>query len=223
MGTVSSSLSTLELSPSAVLYYVLYGGTLALHVVLFAYVLAGAGWVALAALRARGGDAVGGPVRSDRLGDAADPIAATLRDWLPFALGLAITAGVAPLLFLQLVQQKAFYTANLLLSHRWMMMLPVLIVGFYLLYLAKSETHGRLSPALKRAIAAVTFLSFAFTGYTWTENHLVTSRAADWPALYASGKMFFGSAESVVRFSVWLFGAVPLMTVLAGWQLRAAE
>ena len=92
------------------LYLGLYVVTLALHAAFVGYVLGGSGWVAVAALRRR-----------------PDPVAAVARDWLPFALGAAITAGVAPLLFVQLVHQERFYTSNLLLFNRWMAVVPVLI------------------------------------------------------------------------------------------------
>ena len=50
--------------------------------------------------------------------EKSDPLAAPLRDWLPFVLSAAITAGIAPLLFVQILYQRAFYTANLLLFNR---------------------------------------------------------------------------------------------------------
>ena len=68
-----------------------------------------------------------------------------IRSWIISASGCrscssaAITAGVAPLLFLQILYQREFYTANLLLFNRWMAILPVLIVGFYSLYLIKGD------------------------------------------------------------------------------------
>jgi hypothetical protein len=103
--------------------------TFALHALAIGFVVAGTAVVALAAARGR----------------ADAPIAAATRDWLPFALGLGITAGVAPLLFVQLLYQPRFYTANLLLFVRWLAIVPALIVGFYALYLARprGSTPGR--------------------------------------------------------------------------------
>ena len=39
---------------------------------------------------------------------------------------------------IQVLYQHRMYTATLLLSHRFMAIVPVLIDGFYLLYLGKS-------------------------------------------------------------------------------------
>ena len=62
-----------------------------------------------------------------------------VRDWLPAVLGLAITTGIAPLLFVQILYKRQFYTANLLLFNRFMLLLPALIVAYYMLYLVKSH------------------------------------------------------------------------------------
>ncbi len=96
---------------------VLYVATLALHAAFVGYVVAPAPRTALRPPRRR--------------------VAEIVRDRLPFMLGCGITAGVAPLLFVQLLYQQRFYTANLLLGPRWLAVVPALIVGFYALYLAK--------------------------------------------------------------------------------------
>ncbi len=190
--------------PSAV-YLVLYLGTLCLHAVLMSYVLAGSGYVAAATvLGAR-----------DR-----DPAARLLADWLPFGLGLAITAGVAPLLFLQILYKESFYTANLLLFHRWMALVPVLIVGFYLLYVGKSETARAWGRPARAAAAVVAFVCFGFAAWSWTGNHLVALERARWVELYLTRGVPVPSPAMLLRLAMWLAGSVPIMAMIVGWQLR---
>ena len=95
-------------------YIVVYVLTLVLHAVFMTYVLAGSIYLAWAA--AFPGSTK--PVRSKT------PLAGLLRDWMPFALSAAITAGVAPLLFVQIIYRQEFYTSNLLLGWRWMTVVP---------------------------------------------------------------------------------------------------
>lgn len=190
---------------STALYLCLYAGTLAVHAVLLSYVLAGSAWLAVRALRR-------GP----------DRVADLLRDWLPFALGAAITAGVAPLLFLQVLYQESFYTANLLLLHRWMAVVPVLIAGFYLLYLGKSgalETR----PRLRGAAAIAALLCFAFVAWSFTENHLLSLDRDAWADFYGDQRRFYTGGPVGVRLGIWLTGAFPLLAAIAGWQLWYAE
>ena len=171
------------------IYLVLLVVTFALHQALVGFVLTGSAYVLGRALR--GGD---------------DALAAASRDWLPFALGAAITAGVAPLLMVQVLYQPRFYTANLLLFHRWMAIVPALIVGFYLLYLGKSRRAQAWGRPARIAIAAVTWACFVFVAWSWIENHALSLRRdpADWVAHYRSGALAHSEAALVPRLILWL-------------------
>lgn len=54
-----------------------------------------------------------------------------------WAIPLSITFGIAPLLFVQVVLGRFFYTAALLVPWWWLGLLGLLMVGYYLNYLAK--------------------------------------------------------------------------------------
>ncbi len=116
-------------------YLVVYVLTLVVHVFLMAYVLAGSLWLSWVTLFPG----------SDSIPRTKQPLARILRDWMPFALSGAITAGVAPLLFVQILYRQQFYSANLLLGWRWMVVIPVLVSAFYLLYIVKSKVVSRMS------------------------------------------------------------------------------
>ncbi len=189
-------------------YLALYGGTLVVHVVFMNYVLGGTAFLAAASV-----------LRFWRRSEMApDPIVEKARDWMPFALGAAITAGVAPLLFLQILYDKPFYTANLLLLHRWMSIVPVLILAFYLLYVLKSKPFERRWMPL---VAVGSFLCIAWTGLAWTENHELSLEKENWPAFYESRFMWFREPRVWIRFSIWLSGSLPIFAMLIAWQLYA--
>ncbi|HKB02274.1 MAG TPA: hypothetical protein VKD90_08645 [Gemmataceae bacterium] len=189
--------------PSATAFYLaVYVLTLAVHVVFMNYVLAGSAIVAGSAL-----------MRRD------ERVVRVLKDWLPVMLSGAITAGVAPLLFIQILYKQAFYTANLLLFHRWMLILPVLIVGFYALYLMKSGWLSRRRGWARAAVTAVPFATIAFVGYSWTENHLLSLRdRAYWVDFYAGDRPVHTEPQLVPRLLVWACGSVPTLAALLAWQ-----
>jgi hypothetical protein len=183
-------------------YVALYVMTLALHAALIGYVLAGTGYAAVAAIRKR-----------------PDPIAEAARDWLPFFLGAAITAGVAPLLFVQMLYQERFYTADLLAGPRWLAIVPALVVGFYALYVHKATERGR-----RRAAAiAIAAACFGFVAWSWTEHHLLMNDDARWHAFYAAGERFHVTSALVPRLATWIFAALPIFAVIAAWQLGAED
>jgi len=186
-------------------YLALYVATLALHVVLVSYVLVATGWLAV-----RGA-----------MGKDDDRIAATVRDWLPFSVGAAITAGVAPLLFVQLLYQERFYTANLLMNHRWMAVVPALIVGFYATYLAKSARAQAWPPRWRAAVPAVAALCFVFVAWSWTEHHLLSLRTpAEWAAMYGENRRFHHEPALVPRLILWLTVSLPVAAMVIAWQVR---
>lgn len=197
-----------DLPHATAFYLVLYLATLLIHVAFMNYVLAGTAYLAAYAVRH-------GRHPADQ---SRHPLAGPLREWMPFMLSAAITAGIAPLLFLQILYQRQFYTANLLLFHRWMAILPVLIVGFYLLYLLKSRIVAQASFAWRIAVGCGAFLCFGFIAWSWTENHLLSLHEERWAAQYESGRVFFRHAELWPRLMVWFTGAFPTMATIVAWQ-----
>jgi hypothetical protein len=183
-------------APIESLWLALYLLSFALHAVFVGYVAAGTVYALVAALRG-----------------SADPIAARARDWLPFLLGAGITAGVGPLLFLQLLYQRRFYTANLLMGPRWGAVVPALIVGFYALYLAKASEHRR---RIALGIAAV---CFGFVAWSWTELHQVMLDDTGWRAMYAAGERFHLEAAIVPRLVTWAGAMLALFASVAVWQV----
>ncbi len=197
------------LEPHLTFYLAIYVLTWVLHAVFMSYVLAGSIHVAGATLFPGSTD----DVRSNRL------LASTLREWLPFALSAAITAGVAPLLFVQILYRQQFYTSNLLLGWRWLMVVPILIVAFYLLYVLKSKRIAS-SGIIVRAIVVIGIAaSFLFVAFCWTANHLLSVNEASWPEVYVTAEVVAPLKVILPRLGLWVAGTFPVMAILAGWQL----
>lgn len=198
-----------ELPAPTAFYLSLYVLTFALHQAFMHYVLAGSLYIAFVAVRPG----------TESLSRTEQPLAATLRDWMPFLLSAAITAGVAPLLFIQIVYQTGFYTANLLLWWRWMLVVPVLIVAFYLLYLLKSSMLWHWPYAVRAVVTIGTAACFVFVGFCWTANHLLANNESSWPEVYATGRFPLVASIVVSRMLVWIGGSFATMSVIVGWQL----
>ncbi|MBA3459237.1 MAG: hypothetical protein H0T46_04705 [Deltaproteobacteria bacterium] len=184
------------------LWLALYLLTFALHAVFVSYVLAGTAYAFVQSLR-----------RAD------DAIAERVRDRLPFMLGCGITAGVAPLLFLQLLYQKRFYTANLLMGPRWGAVVPALIIGFYALYLAKAKVSLR----VRRLALATGTLCFLFVAWSWTEIDQLMQADAVWRDMYAAGKRIYGASAIYPRLLLWLGAMLSLFAIVASWWASGPE
>ncbi len=175
----------------------LYVATLALHAVFIGYVVAGTAFAL---------------VRSD------SPVAATVRDRLPFMLGCGITAGVAPLLFLQLLHQRRFYTANLLMGPRWMAVVPALILGFYALYAVKTPRFER----YRRALLGFALACFTFVAYSWSELHELMQADSSWQAFYAAGDRVFITGSILPRLVLFGGAMATTFAMVAAWSADIA-
>ena len=199
------------LPASTSVYIALLAATFALHVVFMHYAVGAVLWTLVAALRGRFSP-----------GAPRDTLAVVARDWLPSSVSGAITAGIAPLLFVQIVYQKSFYTANLLLFNRWMALLPALIVAIYAMYVVKA--HGPARILLKRPVkAAAAIVAAGLVGYValaFVENHLLSLAPASWTERYAEGAPPLPSTSVWLRLAMWLLAALPTFAALAAWQLR---
>ena len=157
--------------------------------------------------------------RDDESALMTNSVIRALRDWMPFGLSAAITFGVAPLLFIQLIVPTHFYTANLLLGMRWMAVIPALIAAFYLLYVLKSKWFERLRWWQRALVAGVNAGLFVFIGFCWTANYLVATQPEKWPETFASGVLPISVLHVVSRGSVWMSIAFVTMASLATAQL----
>lgn len=190
-------------------YLTLYVLTFVLNVIFMTYVLAGSLYVAWATVFSG----------QHRIPRSRQPLAGILREWIPFVLSGAITAGVAPLLFMQIIYREQFYTANLLLGWRWLAVIPVLIAAFYLLYVLKSRMVARWSFAARCALATALASCFLFVAFCWTTNHLLGLNSANWPDVYRTGSVVASLSSLLLRLLTLVAGAFSTMTALAGWQL----
>jgi hypothetical protein len=82
---------------------------------------------------------------------------------LPVAVAAAVTLGVAPLLFVQVLYGRLFFTSSILMAWYWLAVVPLLIVAYYGSYLLalRGDALGGRARAVAAGVAAV-FASVAF-------------------------------------------------------------
>ncbi|MCA9092073.1 MAG: hypothetical protein KDA68_01190 [Planctomycetaceae bacterium] len=194
---------------SSLFYVVVYILTFVAHFAGVSYVVGGVIYLAWRQLISR------------QVSNLDTGISLLIRDWMPFALSAAITLGVAPLLFVQVIYPKHFYTGNLLMGWRWMLIIPALIVGFYLLYLIKSKFFEKASRGPRMVILATTSLCFLFVGAGWSSNHALMEIETSWPHIYFDISTIDTVLPSMlIRMAIWLGGMLLTFPMLIAWQIR---
>lgn len=105
---------------------------------------------------------------------------------LPIFMALGINFGIVPLLFLQTTYYKSFYTATILMGWHWLAVIPILIVGYYALYLAafarrREEDAGRNGRMILFGVVAS--LCLIAIGVLMTNGLTLMVRSDLWPGI----------------------------------------
>lgn len=101
---------------------------------------------------------------------------------LPVVMAATITLGVAPLLFLQVIYGKFFYTATIISGWNLFLVVPVAIAVYYLLYLNAMKKN--LSRTTRIKILAAVLIGFIYISYTFTMISDLAIKPHLWQKLY---------------------------------------
>ena len=188
--------------------------TFVLHLVPMNLVLGGSIIGALARARAR------------RLAYAAR-LAALIATSLPVLVAATVTFGVAALLFLQVLHGRLFFTAAVLLAVPWIAVVPVLILAYYGVYLARPSAARPLPPAWLAWSVAAGFLVIAFI---YTNVMGLVLRPEEFLRRFqqsASGmQLSLSDPTLIARFLHMLLGALAVSGIavaLAGERERSRD
>lgn len=147
----------------------------------------------------------------------------------PNAVGLGIVTGIAPLLFVQVIYDPLWYTANALTGFWSVAFIFVMMAGYGLAYLfyLKGSKEGRLLWA-----AGLSFLLLLFAGWIMHVLATVSIYPEKWQAWYApggvadtSGLKFHAHNLSRLTFLLPIQALLSLATVLMlfAWYFRRRE
>lgn len=93
-----------------------------------------------------------------------------------WAISFAITFGIAPLLFMQVLFGRFFYTATILVAWWWFGMLLILTLGYYLNYIAKARLKAGKGVRAILIVEAVCFFKIAAIQVAINVLHLQPGR-----------------------------------------------
>jgi hypothetical protein len=204
------------------LYLVLYLATLALHLALVSFPLGGSALLCLFEI-----------FRGEEVSNLREIIS----DHLAISIGLAITAGVAPLLFLELVHPHAFYAAGTILgAWRPAVIVPVAI-AFYLAYLQKTATFRRLPGIARLPLRLGGLAALCAAAGIFTIGRRVGEDADRWREMYADlplealagaalpflGLVLAAATVGCAVWTLWLLGRAEARGRLSPGQRFAAE
>ncbi len=132
--------------------------------------------------------------------------------FFPTVMATTITLGVAPLLFLQVIYGRVFYAASIISGWNWFVLIPVVIVVYYLLYMVSMSKSMSTATSVKLLILAA--IGFVYISFTFTMISDLAEKPEIWAGLYQSspaGASFnpeFG--ETIFRWLHTIVGALAV-------------
>ena len=142
------------------------------------------------------------------------PVAKLFAEVNTWAISLTITFGIAPLLFLQVLHGRLFYSATVILAPAWLGLLLLLMAAYYLTYAAKYRLRAGKGAALHLALSALLFLAVAAIQVV---VHLLSVQPGRWEAALASPWTAFADRAFLPRFLHFVLAGVTLAGVLLAW------
>lgn len=131
---------------------------------------------------------------------------------LPVAIAAAVTLGVAPLLFVQVLYGRLFFTSAILMAAFWLSVVPLVIVAYYGAYLI--AFRGEALGPRARWVAGLIALSFTAVAFVYTSNFTQMLRPEAFAAAYrAEGRglvLNLGDPTFWPRLLHTLLGAVAV-------------
>lgn len=127
----------------------------------------------------------------------AELMQGTMTRLLPTLMATTITLGVAPLLFVQVIYGRFFYSATVIQGWNWFLLIPVLICVYYLLYLAAMRKN--MSDKTKRELHVVALIGLVYVSYTLTMISDLAIKPDLWQSIYIQSPEGFNLNPDVVQ------------------------
>ncbi len=113
-----------------------------------------------------------------------DSVAGVLSGKIPTVLAMAITFGVAPLLFLQVLYGHFFYSSSVLIALYWILLIPLLIIAYYGAYIHARKHDSR--RGLSLFFLALTCLILLWIAFIFENNISLMLQPGRWTAYFGN-------------------------------------
>ncbi len=97
---------------------------------------------------------------------------------IPGTLAIAVTFGVAPLLFFQVLYGHFFYTSSVLMAKYWIMVVPAVMIAYYGAYVTARKFNK--NSAVATVSLAVTSLLLLYVAFCILNNISLMTHPAQW-------------------------------------------
>lgn len=138
---------------------------------------------------------------------------------LPFILSFAVTFGIPPLLFMQVLYGQYLYTSSVLIAWPWILVIPSLVLAYGGLYIYQ-RLRDRIGHA-RLLVMGASLALFLWVAFVYVNNMTLAQAPWRWPALYTATATGFhlNLGEPILwpRYGMVVSGALAVAGAVAAW------
>jgi len=150
-----------------------------------------------------------------------NPVVSRFVKLFPSALAGTVTFGVAPLLFVQMVYHRQIYSASIVSGWFWLLIVPVVIIGYYFLY---GASFGKDSGHRKGTYLLLALIGFIYVSVVYSSVFSMAENPDHYAALYAGNQSGWllnpNVGDWIVRWLHMITGAITVGGFFVGWLGR---
>ena len=145
---------------------------------------------------------------------------------IPSLIAISVTIGVAPLLFVQVLYGHLIYSSSVLMAVFWILVIPVLILGYYGAYLYVHRIRkGEEKSVLATASITVTVLALLYIAFIFVNNMTLMLNPQNWSGYFEnrSGLMLnLGDSTVFPRYAHFLIASIAVAGLFNAivWNFR---
>ncbi|MBK9278268.1 MAG: hypothetical protein JNN26_00805 [Candidatus Obscuribacter sp.] len=145
---------------------------------------------------------------------------------LPLFISFAVTQGIVPLLFVQLLYGPAFYTSSILMAVPWISVIFIVLISYYMSYVviyryfkngAMQNTAGIVKSSMLLLVMSV---GFALVGFLFSNNMTLMLSPEKWLSMYshnANGlNLNLGDPQLIPRYLHFLVASFAVAGMTLG-------
>ena len=150
---------------------------------------------------------------------------------LPIIMAFGINFGIVPLLFLQTVYYKPFYTATILMAWHWIMIIPLVMIAYYAIYIAAFSVKQEQKSGQTFFAGLIASCCLFLVAYIIVSAMSLMGRPETMTNIWQQGQTFAGTDAAAATYgmgsnasepTLWLrYGAMfgLAMTTVAFWTV----
>lgn len=136
-----------------------------------------------------------------------EPVAAQL----PLMFALGINFAIPPLLFMQVVFGHFFYTSSVLMAVYWIIIIPLLVLGYYGAYVNRINMLS--APVISKLVLSAVVLIILYIGFMLVSNNSLMEQPGKWEGYfsYSSGTLIGASMGTMLpRYFHFIMASIAI-------------